>query len=110
MQANGITHTQSTPVDLEQNYIVNELKENKTQVTADANGNISIYMSVESDNLFDVQITDSETNEDVGQFTILANNDNVYSFLGFEEGKNYDIEVESKTQNDWEINGNYILY
>ena len=67
-------------------------------------------MSVEGDNLFDVQITDSETNEDVGQFTILANNDNVYSFLGFEEGKNYDIEVKSKTQNDWDISGNYILY
>ncbi|MBQ7036043.1 MAG: hypothetical protein IJN74_00950 [Clostridia bacterium] len=110
LQGNGITQTQSTPVNLEQNFIVNDFKANKTQVTADENGNISIYIAVESDNLFDVQITDSETNEDVGRFTVLANNDNIYSFLGFEKGKNYDIVVKSKTQNDWDIGGNYMLY
>ena len=48
---------------------------------------------------------------DISEYNIiLANNDNVYSFLGFEEGKNCDIEVKSKTQNDWDISGNYILY
>ena len=77
---------------------------------ADKNGNISIYMSVELDNLFNVNITDSETGENIEQAVILADNDNIYTFLGYEQGKSYDVEVTSQTQNDWDIKGNYIIY
>lgn len=106
----GITESQNTHIDLQSNYIVKDFTADKTQVTADENGNISIYLSVDNDNLFDVYITNSDTNEDVGQYSVLANNENVYSFLGFEKEQNYDIEVKSKTQNDWIIEGNYIIY
>lgn len=110
LQNNGITHSQSETVDLKTNYTVNDISADNTKVTADENGNISIYMSVESDNLFNVKITDAETNENVEQTTILANNDNIYTFLGFEKGKSYNVEVTSRTQKDWDISGNYILY
>lgn len=110
LQSNGITHSQYGYADLKKNYIVNDISANKTNVTADENGNISIYISVESDNLFGVSITDSVTNENVEQVTVLANNDNIYTFHGFEQEKSYDVEVISKTQNDWDIDGNYIIY
>ena len=67
-------------------------------------------MAVDSENLFDVQITDSETNEEVEHATVLANNDNAYSFQGLKQGKNYDVKITSKTENDWDVNGHYILY
>ena len=110
LQNNGIISSKNESADLKKEYIVSDFPVGKAKVNADENGNISIYMSVENDNLFNVNITDSETNENVGQATILANNDNIYTFLGFEQGKNYNVEVTSETQNDWDINGSYIIY
>lgn len=110
LNSRGITQSQESSVDLRQSYSEKALTSDKTQVIADENGNISLYMSVNGDNLFDVKITDFETNNDVGQYTILANNSNAYSFLGYEQGKIYNVEVLSKTQGDWDITGSYILY
>ena len=65
---------------------------------------------MDNDNLFNVYFYDAETNEDVGGFGVLANNENAYTFIGFEKGKTYNVEVRSKTENDWIIDGNYIIY
>lgn len=110
LQDNGIAHAKDETVDLKENYIVKNFTEGTTRVTADENGSISIYLSVENDNLFDIYITDSETHERAESATVLANNDNVYSFIGFEPDQSYDVEVRSKTQDDWKVDGNYILY
>lgn len=106
----GVTRTQNTLVNLKNHYIVRDYRQENTQVMADENGNISIYLSVNNDNLFAVRFIDCETNEDMGQFRILANNENAYSFIGFEKNKTYNVELLNETQDDWNIEGNYIIY
>lgn len=110
LQNNGVVASKNELVDLKSEYFVSDSPVGMTKVNADKNGNISIYMSVELDNLFNVNITDSETGENIEQAVILADNDNIYTFLGYEQGKSYDVEVTSQTQNDWDIKGNYIIY
>jgi hypothetical protein len=69
-----------------------------------------LYFSVNSDNLVDVRFYDAETGEDVGSYGVLANNENAYTFIGFERGKTYNVEVQGQTKGDWVIEGNYIIY
>lgn len=107
---NGISQSQNSSVNLQKNYVVRDFSEDKTQVMADENGNISIYVSVDTDNLFDIQITDAETNENVGGYGVLANNENAYTFIGFDKNKLYNVEVNGKAKSDWDIKGNYIIY
>ena len=106
----GIVETKKASVDLTQNYVVKDYSSEQTKVVSDENGNISLYLSVNSDNLFDVNFYDAETNENVGGYGVLANNENAYTFIGFEKGKLYNVEVQGKTKNDWSIEGNYIIY
>jgi len=106
----GIVETDKSSVDLTKNYTVKDYNTEKTKVEADKNGNISLYLSVNSDNLFDVKFYDAKTNEDVGSYSVLANNENAYTFVGFEKGKTYNMEVQGKTKGDWAIEGSYIIY
>ncbi len=76
----------------------------------DKNGNISVYFDINSDNLTKVSIMDAVTNEVVGEYGVLANNGNAYTFLGFELGKEYIVDVQSKTNDEWNIQGEYIIY
>ncbi len=106
----GIVETKKSSVDLTQNFIVKDYSSKQTKVESDDNGNISLYFSINSDNLFDVNFYDAETGEDVGSYGVLANNENAYTFIGFEKDRAYHVEVQSKTQDDWAIEGNYIIY
>lgn len=106
----GVTKANKSTVDLTKNYIVKDLKSEQTNVESDKNGNISLYFSVDSDNLFDVCFYDAETNEDVASYGVLANNENAYTFMGFEKDKTYNVKVQGSAKNDWVINGNYIIY
>ena len=106
----GMVETKKSSVDLSKNYAVKDYSSEQTKVVSDENGNISLYLSVNSDNLFDVNFYDAETNENVGGYGVLANNENAYTFIGFEKGKLYNVEVQGKTKNDWSIEGNYIIY
>ena len=106
----GIAETKKSSVDLTKNYVVKDYSSEHTKVESDKNGNISLYFSVNSDNLFDVRFYDAETGEDVGSYGILANNENAYTFIGFEKGKTYNVEVQGQTKDDWAIEGNYIIY
>lgn len=106
----GIAETKKSSVDLTKNYVVKDYSSEHTKVESDKNGNISLYFSVNSDNLFDVRFYDAETGEDVGSYGILANNENTYTFIGFEKGKTYNVEVQGQTKDDWAIEGNYIIY
>ena len=105
-----MVETKKSSVDLSKNYVVKDYSSEQTKVVSDENGNISLYLSVNSDNLFDVNFYDAETNENVGGYGVLANNENAYTFIGFEKGKLYNVEVQGKTKNDWSIEGNYIIY
>ncbi len=106
----GMVETKNSTVDLTKNYIVKDYSSEQTKVVSDKNGNISMYFSVNSDNLFDVRFYDAKTGEDVAGYGVLANNENAYTFIGFEKGKAYNVEVQGKTKDDWVIEGNYIIY
>lgn len=116
LMQNGITKSHNNTADLSKNYIVNEysyedsLKYDYSGVKCDNNGNISMYFAVNSDNLVDIQFYDTETREEVGQYGILANNENAYTFIGFDPTKTYDISIQGKTQDTWKIEGEHIIY
>ena len=80
------------------------------EIKCDENGNISVYFSVNQDNLVDVEIYNAETNERVGQYGIIANNENVYTFLGFDQNETYRIAMQGETEDVWKIQGNYMIY
>jgi len=106
----GNVETTKSEVDLRSNYFVGDYSGGETQIVADKDGKISLYMSVNTDTLFDVKFSDAETNEDAGGYKILANNRNAYTFYGFEKGRKYNMELTPKTKGDWAILGDYIIY
>jgi len=112
----GVTKSRTSAVDLSQQYLAHEysyqnnLHHKNGNITCDANGNISLYVSANNDNLIDVRFYDSETEEDVGQYNILGNNENAYTFIGFDPQKTYTVEIQGQTQDAWQIEGTYIIY
>ena len=52
----GMVETKKSSVDLSKNYVVKDYSSEQTKVVSDENGNISLYLSVNSDNLFDVNL------------------------------------------------------
>ena len=69
-----------------------------------------MFFDVNMENLVDVTFSDSETKEVVAQFGILANDVNSYSFTGFSKDKTYDVLLQGKTEGNWEVEGQYIIY
>ena len=116
LKQDGKLESSASSSDLTQSYIVGSYsyKDNKAKkngnIRCDENGNISVYFETNSDNIMGVSISDSSTNEPVGSYGVLANNDNVYSFCGLNKDKSYDIEIESKTTGEWAVEGSYIIY
>ena len=116
LKQDGKLESSASSSDLTQSYIVGSYsyKDNKAKkngnIRCDENGNISVYFETNSDNIMGVSISDSSTNEPVGSYGVLANNDNVYSFCGLNKDKSYDIEIESKTTGEWAVAGSYIIY
>lgn len=119
LKQDGKLESSSSSSDLKKSYIVGSYsykdnKDNKAKkngnVRCDENGNISVYFETNSDNIMSVSISDSSTNESIGSYGVLANNDNVYSFCGLNKDKSYDIEIESKTNGEWAVEGSYIIY
>lgn len=88
----------------------NNLTGNIESVKPDSDGNISVCFDVNAANTADVIFRDGQTGEEVGNFGILADNENTYSFTGFDKEKTYSVEIRGKTQGDWNIEGSYIVY
>ncbi len=116
LEAQGISAAETGIADLEENYIIGKYsyKDNldykKEQIRCDNNGNITIYFDVNTDNLVNVHFFDNETNEDAGQYRIMTNDENAYTFTGFEPDKVYNIGIRGETGGDWKIEGEYIIY
>jgi len=106
----GVTESKNSTVDLTESYVVKDFNSKQTKVKSDENGNISLYFSLDSDNLFDVCFYDAETNADVASYGVLANSENAYTFIGFEKDKAYNVKIQGKSENDWIVEGNYIIY
>ncbi|MEE1012899.1 MAG: M56 family metallopeptidase [Clostridia bacterium] len=113
----GITQAQSSNVvDLSKNFVVADYSYEKSltyenrAIQCDDNGNISLYFNINSPNVVGVSFYDSETNEEVGSMGILANDKNVYSFLGFDKDKTYNVKIQGNTKDEWQIEGEYMIY
>lgn len=112
----GITRAQGSGVKLAENYVINgySYKNNcngtSSNITCNKNGKISVYFDVNSENLVAIGFTDCKTKEVIAEFEILANEQNAYSFTGFNSDKTYDVTVQGKTHGNWKIEGQYILY
>lgn len=102
--------------DLSQNYVMGSYSSDNSSdmklsgIKCDNNGNISLYIDMNTETHFSVNIYDSETKESVGGYGILADGKNAYSFLGFDKNKAYDISINESTQGEWKVEGNYIIY
>ena len=112
----GIYKSETGSADLSQEYVVgaysyeDSLSYNNEGIKCDENGNISIYIATNSDSHVSVQFSDTETSEDVGGYGILANNQNAYTFTGFDSDKTYDVAIKGDTGDTWKIEGEYIIY
>ena len=116
LEIQGISAADTGVVDLEENYIVGKysykdnLNYKNEQIKCDSNGNITVYFDVNTDNLVNVHFNDYETGEDVGQYRIMTNNENAYTFTGFKPDGVYDVSISGETGGDWKIEGEYIIY
>jgi len=114
LEQNSMTPSQEN-ADLSQSYIKGEYVSSEEGVTienvkCDNNGNISLYISLNTDSLFDVTVYDRDTKENVYQCNVLANGENAFSFLGFDKNKSYDITLKEPTKGQWKTEGSYIIY
>ncbi len=115
LQKMGVSKANSNSADLSRNYIAGAYSykdglDYNNNVVCDANGNISVYFDVNTDNLVDVNFYEAETKEDVGGYKILANNQNAYTFMGFDPEKTYIVDVQGETGSSWKVEGEYIIY
>ncbi|MBO5060080.1 MAG: M56 family metallopeptidase [Clostridia bacterium] len=114
LHAQGLTQV-SSPVVSGRNYTVydysyknNCIGENRG-ITCSENGEISIYFSLNTDSIVNVDIRDSQGGEPVS-FGILAGKDSLYSFSGLDRNKTYDVTVSGETGASWKIEGKYIIF
>ena len=114
LEQNSMTPAQDN-ADLSQSYIKGEYVSSEEGVTienvkCDNNGNITLYISLNTDSLFDVTVYDRDAKENVYQCNVLANGENAFSFLGFDENKSYDINLKEPTKGQWKTEGSYVIY
>ncbi len=116
LNSDGVFESDLDKADLRKNYVISkysfndELKSNNYNVMCDENGNISLYFDINTDNYVDVTFCDAETKEVIAEYGVLANSVNVYSFMGFDTDKEYDVILRGQTYGDWKVEGEYIIY
>lgn len=94
----------------QQQPLVQDLSSPHTEFRADENGSITLAVSTDTDTLLQVAFYDGETHALVQSCTIPSNTKDAYTFLDLEAEKTYDITIQSKTADDWNISGTYTLY
>ena len=100
--------------DLKNNYIKGSFNSGEnvyhSDIKCDKNGNISIYIALNTEAHINVKIFESLSGQMADGGGFVANGKNVYSFIGFNPDKTYDIVINSSVGNEWKINGEYIIY
>jgi len=106
----GLMESQESLVKLQSSFAVRDYSQTDNRIRCDEKGNISLFFAGNQEELMDICFYDAATGADVGQYCILADGKAAYSFLGFDTSKDYRLTVRGKTQGDWQIEGEYIIY
>lgn len=111
-----IVQNDDSNLDLKKSYTVGQysyktgLIAEESGISCDDNGNISVYFDTNCENVVKISFCDSNTGNCVGDYEILAGNENVYTFSGFDSESTYDVSIQGRTESDWKIEGEYIIY
>ncbi len=112
----GVTYDTGDRLELSKEFAIKDFSYNDNlsseikNVVCDANSNISLYFQLNTECFVWVSFYDAESGEKLTTTGILANSKNVYSFIGCDKSKSYDIKIESPLGGTWEISGQYIIY
>ena len=107
LKQNGITISKDSHIDLSRNYILGKCHSgDNIETYCDNNGNITLYFNANEDDYIDIIFTDNQTGKVVAEYGVMPDMSKSYSFMGFEQGKEYDIQLQEHIKNDI----NYIVY
>ncbi len=112
----GVTNNSGDSLKLSREFAIKDFSFNDNlvseikNVACDENSNISLYFQLNADCFVWVSFYDAESGDLLTNSGILANSKNVYSFLGCDKSKRYDIKIASPLEDSWEISGQYIIY
>lgn len=107
LKQNGITISKDSHIDLSRNYILGKCHSgDNIETYCDNNGNITLYFNANENDYIDIIFTDNQTGKVVAEYGVMPDMSKSYSFMGFEQGKEYDIQLQEHIKNDI----NYIVY
>ena len=107
LKQSGITISKDSNIDLSKNYILGKCQSGDNIKTyCDNNGNITLYFNATENDYVDIIFTDNQTGNVVAEYGVMPDMSKSYSFMGFEKGKEYNIQLQEHIKNDI----NYIVY
>ena len=107
LKQNGITISKDSHIDLSRNYILGKCHSgDNIETYCDNNGNITLYFNANENDYIDIIFTDNQTGKVVAEYGVMPDMSKSYTFMGFEQGKEYDIQLQEHIKNDI----NYIVY
>ncbi|MBR3995218.1 MAG: peptidoglycan DD-metalloendopeptidase family protein [Clostridia bacterium] len=107
LKNSGITISKDSNIDLRKNYSINKCKSgDEFKVLCDNNGNITLYFNTTENDYIDITFTDCETGNVIAEYGVLPDVSRAYSFMGFDESKEYNVHLQEYISNDI----NYIVY
>ena len=107
LKQSGITISKDSNIDLSKNYILGKCQStDNIKAYCDDNGNITFYFNANENDYIDIVFTDIEAGNVVLDCGVMPDMSRVYSFMGFEKGKEYSIALQKHIINDI----NYIVY
>ncbi len=115
-RSNGRVETDNTDFEAGSSYIKdgyrfeNNSNETVSGIASNDKGEISIYFNGNMDSLVDVTFIDSETKDEVNSAIILTGSERIYKFTGLDPSRNYDVELTDKTDGEWKIEGEYLIF
>ena len=81
-----------------------------TGIKPDENGNITLHLSSEANEIIQIDFWEAESQKGVWGVSVPADGGRAYTFTGFEKDKEYTIRLYSPAKENWKIDSNYIIY
>ena len=103
----GITISKDSHIDLSKSYIPGKCTDGDSiTASGDTNGNITFYFDANVNDYIDIVFSDKQTGAVVAEYGVMPDSAKAYSFMGFEKGKSYNIELQEHIKPDI----NYLVY